>query len=193
MAITDTRLSEREKSLLASMIGKTLDELVHDEFVVNPTTYMSAWLVVQGDVFDVHCEVEAREYFGDVDDVAVVSVRETDRDGICSHLVGHPQTTDRIARAIHDIKIVEDTQEMLECSDVEHAYAFTAAIIFELDGTKLMFEFGPWFSEDIGIVRGPQADKKLPAAIEDIPEENRQWYRVSREIVSMSDWSKARG
>ena len=190
MAFTDVRLSEREKSFLAGMIDKSLDELVHDEHIVNPTTYMSAWLVIQGDVLDVHCEVEPREYFSEVDDVAVSSIREADRYGIRSHLVGHAQTTDRIARPIRDIKVVEDTQEMLEDDKVEHTFSFTAAIIFELEGTKLMFEFGPWFSEDIGIVRGPQAEKKLPAAIEDIPEENRQWYRVSRDIVSLREWGE---
>ena len=31
MAFTDTRLSGSEKSLLAGMVGKTLEELVHDE------------------------------------------------------------------------------------------------------------------------------------------------------------------
>ena len=190
MAITDVRLSEREKSLLAGMIGKTLDELIRDEYIVNPTTYMSAWLVIQGDVFDVHCEVEPRDYFGEVDDVAVVSVREDGRGGVHSHLVGHGQTTERIARTILDVKVVEDTQEMLEGDDTEHVFSFTAAIIFELEGTKLMFEFGPWFSEDIGIVRGPQADAKLPAAIEDIPEVDRQWYRVSRDIVSLREWGE---
>ena len=38
MAFTDTRLSESEKSLLASMVGRTLEELVHDEYIVNSTT-----------------------------------------------------------------------------------------------------------------------------------------------------------
>ena len=178
MAFTDTRLSGSEKSLLAGMVGKTLEELVHDEYTVNHTTYMSAWLAIDGNVYDVHCEVEPLDYFGDVDDVAVVSIRTAERDDVRSHLVGRRLVTDRIARKI---------------TEVEHTFSFTSAIIFELDGTKLMFEFGPWFSEDIGIERGPQADKKLPAAIEAIPEEDRKWYRVSREIVSLQCWSKGRG
>lgn len=191
MAFTDTRLSESEKSLLAGMVGRTLEELVHDEYIVNSTTYMSAWLVVDGNVYDVHCEVEPLDYFGDVDDVAVVSVREARRGDVRSHLVGHRLATDRIARTITDVKLVEDTQEMVEGSEVEHTFSFTAAIIFELDGTKLMLEFGPWFSEDIGIKRGPHVDRKLPAAIEAIPEEDRKWYRVSRETVSLLNWGEA--
>ena len=193
MAFTDTRLSGSEKSLLAGMVGKTLEELVHDEYTVNHTTYMSAWLAIDGNVYDVHCEVEPLDYFGDVDDVAVVSIRTAERDDVRSHLMGRRLVTDRIARKITDVKLIEDTQEMLEGDEVEHTFSFTSAIIFELDGTKLMFEFGPWFSEDIGIERGPQADKKLPAAIEAIPEEDRKWYRVSREIVSLQCWSKGRG
>ena len=35
MAFTDTRLSGSEKSLLAGMVGKTLEELVHDEYTVH--------------------------------------------------------------------------------------------------------------------------------------------------------------
>ena len=32
MAVTDARLTGAEKSILAGMIGKTLEEFVHDEY-----------------------------------------------------------------------------------------------------------------------------------------------------------------
>lgn len=190
MTITDIRLAKNEKSLLASMIGKTLDELAHDKYIAKHATYMSAWLVVEGDVYEIHCEVEACDYFGDVDDVAVVSVRSSQKENVCSRLVGHALSTEKIARTIQDIKVVEDTQEMLEGDEAVHELSFTAAIIFELDKTKLMFEFGPWFSEDIGIKRGPRADRMLPAAIENVPQEAREWYRVNRKTISMREWNK---
>lgn len=81
---------------------------------------------------------------------------------------------------------------MIGAHEVEHSFAFTSAIIFELGGTKLMFEFGPWFSEDIYIERGPYVDKKIPAAIEAIPEEDREWYCARREIVSLRSWTERR-
>lgn len=151
---------------------------------------MSAWLAIDGSVCDVHCEVEPLDYFGEADDVAVVSVRAAQREDVRSHLVGHRIVADRIARKIIDVKLVEDTQEMIGAGGIEHSFAFTSAIIFELDGTKLMFEFGPWFSEDICIKRGPYVDKKIPAAIEAIPEEDREWYCVRREIVSLRSWTE---
>lgn len=193
MTRTDIRLAENEKLLLAGMIGKTLDEFIHDECTVNHTTYMSAWLIVEDDVYEVHCEVEARDYFGDVEDVAVANVLPSQPENIHPRLVGHPLSSDRIARTIQDVKIVEDAQEMIENDRVVHTFSFTAAIIFELEGTKLMLEFGPWFSEDIGIRRGPQADRKLPAAIDSIPKEARKWYRVNRETVSMREWVERQG
>lgn len=193
MGMTDTRLTYDEKSLLAHMVGKTLDELVHDKYIGPHTSYMSVWIVVDGDVFDVHCEVEPRSHFGEVDDVAVVSVRPSGREAMQSHLAGHPLSTERISRIICDIKVVEDTQEMLNGDEVEHAFAFTSAIIFELDGSEVMLAFGPWFSEDIGIERGPHASSKLPAAIDDISEEDRQWYRVNRQASSIRERGEEHG
>lgn len=54
MAVTDARLTHAEKTLLAGMIGKSLDELVHDNYVINPSSYMSVWLVVDGSVYELH-------------------------------------------------------------------------------------------------------------------------------------------
>ena len=185
VSFTDVRLSEYEKSLLVDMVGKRLDEFIHDKYIATPMTYMSAWLVFQDAVYEVHREVEPHDYFGEVDDVAVVSIRKSNRDGIRSRLVGHALSTDKIARVVKDIKLVEDTQEMINGSDVEHTFSFTAAVIFEFEKTKLMFKFEPWFSEDIGIACGPRVDSGLGSAMEAIPEEDRQWYRASRRIVSL--------
>lgn len=193
MAVTDARLTHAEKTLLAGMIGKSLDELVHDNYVINPSSYMSVWLVVDGSVYELHRETEVINRFGDKDDVAVTRLRQSRRESMRTHIVGRKLVTDMIGRLIEDIKVVEDTQTITKDVDVGGTFIFTSAVIFELGGTEIVLEPDTWFSEDIFIERGPGASKRLPDAIEDVAKPVRTYTTVTREIVSLKCWGEGRG
>lgn len=190
MAATDTRLADGEKALLASMVDKKLEFLIHDEYLINPSSYMSIWLVVDGEVFEVHREIEALNHFGSIDDVAVTSVRPAKRSDVRSRIAGRKLVSDKVERVVLDVKIVEDCQQMNKSEQVAGTYHFTSAIIFELEGTELVLEPDTWFSEDLFISRGPDASKKLPNAIEDVSEGDRVYTEVTRKITSMRGWMK---
>ena len=190
MATTDVRLTDDEKAILASMVDKKLELLIHDEYVVNPSAYMSVWLVVDDAVFEVHREAEALDHFGSMDDVAVTSVRPADKDDVRSRIAGRRLVSDKVERTILDVKVVEDCQQMSKSEKVAGTYLFTSAIIFELEGTELVLEPDTWFSEDIFILRGPGVSKKLPNAIEDISEGDRAHTEATRKITSMRSWLK---
>lgn len=192
MAVTDARLTDAEKSILAGMIGKTLDEFIHDEYMANPSTYMSAWLVVDGDVCEIHRETMPLDHFGEKDDVAVTGIRAAKRDDIRSNVVGHKLATERIGRLIEDVRIVEDCQVLNKSDAVAGTHIFTSAIVFALEGTELVIEPDTWFSEEMFVDRGPGASKRLPDAIEDVPKGDRRYATVTREEVSLSEWSEGR-
>lgn len=188
MATTDARLTNDAKSLLAGMIGKTLEVFAHDEYVVNPSTYMSAWLIVDGGVFEVHREIEVLDHFGAMEDVAVTSVRPASLDEMKSRIPGRKLVNENIGRIIEDVKVVEDRQRLVKNDGVSGAHIFTAAIVFELSGTELVLEPDTWFSEDIFIDRGPGASKRLPDAIDDVPKGDRRYAEVSREVTRLREW-----
>lgn len=190
MAATDTRLSSEEKALLASMIGKSLDELVHDNYVINPSSYMSVWVVVDGAVYELHRETEVIDRFGSKDDVAVTRLRRSERESMRTHIVGRKLVTEKIGRLIEDIKVVEDTQIMTKDMDAGGTFIFTSAVIFELEGTEIVLEPDTWFSEDIFIERGPGASKRLPDAIEDIAKPARKYTVATRRVISLREWTE---
>lgn len=188
MATTDTRLTDNAKSILASMIGKTLEAFAHDEYVVNPSTYMSAWLVVDGSVFEIHRETEVLDHFGAKEDVAVTNVRPASHDDMAARIPGRKLVREDVGRVIEDVKVIEDCQRLAKSDSVSGTYIFTAAIVFELAGTELVLESDTWFSEDIYVSRGPGASKRIPSAIDDIPKGDRKYTEVSREVASMREW-----
>lgn len=183
-------MSSEEKALLASMIGKSLDELVHDNYVINPSSYMSVWVVVDGAVYELHRETEVIDRFGSKDDVAVTRLRQSRRESMRTHIVGRKLVTEKIGRLIEDIKVVEDTQIMTKDMDAGGTFIFTSAVIFELEGTEIVLEPDTWFSEDIFIERGPGASKRLPDAIEDIAKPARKYMVATRRVISLREWTE---
>lgn len=173
--------------MFAGMIGKSLDELIHDNHVINPSSYMSVWIVVDGAVYELHREIEIVERFGGKDDVAVTSLQQSERENIRTHIAGRKLVTEKIGRLIEDIKVVEDTQVMARDTGEGGTFIFTAAIVFEFDGTELVLEPDTWFSEDIFIERGPGASRKLPEAVEDIAKPARKYTVATREVVSLRE------
>lgn len=88
MNTTDTRMSAEEISILARMVGKRFEKYRCDEFIFSPAVYQIVGLYVDGGTFALLNETQELDYFGSVDDVAVIGVKEVAPDEIRSHVVG---------------------------------------------------------------------------------------------------------
>ena len=94
MIVADTRFNADEKSVLASLIGKTLEKYRHDE-VLDPEHGEDAWgiigLYADGDAYALTNVRELYNVLGDEDDTPVVHLAKVSSDEIRSHLVGVQQ------------------------------------------------------------------------------------------------------
>lgn len=191
MEITDTLLADDERRLLAGMIGKTFDSFTCDDSIFAPTVFKSAWVKVDGKPYEIRNELQSLPYFGVIEDIGVVSVRACEPCDVKSHLVGQKLAVNKVGRAIKDILLFEDTHTCVKTGVEFAGYAFTAAIVFMLDGTEVVFEKGIPFEEDMDVYRGPGASVKVHAPEEMMEEsESPEYsYRVERDVVSLREWA----
>lgn len=194
MNITDTRLSEAEKALLAGMVGKEFEKIRCDEHPSGHSVYKGAGIYVGGKAYEIRNALESLDYFGDSEEVAVIGVREIEPGTSTSHLAGVKQVDEAVRRTVEDVVVYEDTQTLAENGTDTGQYLFTEAIVFVLAGTMVVFGKHAWFSEEITVARGPQADASVPAADEllEESEDPRFGYRAERKVISLHEWAEGR-
>lgn len=192
MNITDMRMSATEIDLLAGMIGEEFEMYRCDEFVFSPAVYRIVGLYVGGRTFALLNETEELDYFGGVDDVASIGVKEVKPEEIKSHIVDGNLVDNPINQVIEDVIVVTDTEFMSKDGVDLYRYDFTAAIIFVLADRQVVFERDCWFSEDITIYRGPDAMRKIHSPEENASKSKTLDVRMERNVEHLKDWSKRR-
>lgn len=187
MNTTDTRMSAEEINLLADMVGKTFEKYSCDEFVFSPAVYQIIGLYIGGRIFALLNETQELDYFGGIDDVAVIGVKEVPEDEIRSHIVGGALVEMPVDQTIEDIVVVTDTEFMSKDGEDLYRYDFTAAVAFVLHDRQVVFERDCWFSEDFLIYRGPDAIGKIKTASENTSKSDMLDVRTERSILHLAD------
>lgn len=106
-------------------------------------------------------ETQELDYFGSIDDVAVVSVKEFTTNEIRSHVVGGGMVETPVDQIIEDVIVITDMEYMSKDGTDLYRYYFTVAIAFVLSDRQIVFERDCWFSEDFLIYR----DQGLSSAL----------------------------
>ena len=194
MIVTDTRFTEEEKALLASLIGKQFEKYRIDEYVAGTceSSFGVVGLFVGGRVFAFTAEQESRDFFGAKEDIAVVSFSETDEDGIKPHLVDKKQVDWNVGGVIEDIVLYEDRQILSEGGADVFEYRWTGAIVFKMPRTEIVVEPDGWIMESFAVRRGLGSSRSIHPADYDIDNEEREHTRAERQVVSLREWSESR-
>lgn len=187
MKTTSTRLSAASLETLAGMVGQKFEKYRCDEFKFAPAVYQIVGLFVGGQTYALLNETKELDYFGDIDDVAVMSVKAADKNEIRSHLVDGKQVDTPINQTIQDIIVFTDTEYMSKDGEDLYCYDFTAAIVIVLSDRQVVFERDCWFSEDIVIYRGPDAMGKIRSAEENASSSKTLDVRMEREILHLAN------
>ena len=146
----DIRISSNEIELLKSLVGKTLTNIEHDEFVFTNTSSQVVRLNFTDFSIFLYSFTEPLDYYGKEEDVAVWSVEKTE----------HPILTNKsfiktpIQQQIHSISLVQENQQVFENGEQIYDVWLTRGIILELGDYQFSFEKPVWFSEDIIIRKG---------------------------------------
>ena len=196
---TDARISEEGKSLLAAMVGKTLDSCQYDVPFRVGTAYNLVCLEVEGTCYCIANTLEYLGLWGEKEEVSVVSVHLGGLEdvggklGIAEWSAPVKRHEEAFGRMIRDVLVYED--ELIEFRDgVDlHSIVYTRAIVFDLEGTQLVIGMGDFFDEALFIARGPGAEHGIPEAMAYVYEDERGRERAERTVTSLKEWAAALG
>lgn len=187
MKITDNSLSAANKKLLSSFVGCELEAFISDKISSErPMSFGIVGLRIAGRAYALRADIVPGEPFGEPDDVTQLSLCEEEPGAIRPVGIGTQQIEYSVGRYIKDIAIYEDALERLVGDEIVSRYISTPAIVFELDGTELVFENQGWLDEVIDIHRGPGSKRKVRPAEDIIEDENPEEFRVSRKVITLA-------
>ncbi len=157
MKTIDIRLKSAEVSKLRSMIGKELSAYSHDEFQCTPSSSQVVALVISDKMYYIYSFTEELDYFGTLEDVAVLSV--TDEKLPIVDRKTFVQTP--IHETIKGITLIQDNQRVFEDDVQTYDVWLTRGIVFDLGERQVAFEKDVWFSEEIIVHRGYELSTKF--------------------------------
>ncbi|MDO4854932.1 MAG: hypothetical protein Q4A43_05965 [Coriobacteriia bacterium] len=185
MKTVDIRLPKSQKTLLKELIGKEFKKFRCDKFHFRPAVYQIIGLFVGDNQYALKNEIQPIDYYGSEEDVAVLSFDQVDEQEISSHVIGGKQVDTPINQQINNIRLVEDTHIMSLGEEDAYRFSYTKAIIFDLKDRQIVLEKDIWFSEDILIYRGLNAESKIAAPEAELEESDVCQFRAERRFESL--------
>ena len=150
----DTLISEKEKNLLKSMVGKQFERFKCDAFIFSPTVFGIVGIYVDGQAYIITTSLKPVIRFYNNDEVACFEIKAAQEAEVVSRMEDGEMIETPIQEKIRNIMIVNDLQN-LRNGDHTERFESTVGIIFQLqDDREVSFELGTWFSEMITVRRG---------------------------------------
>lgn len=151
MTCIDIRLKPHEVAKLKQLPGKKLEYIVHERFLNSNLVFFVIKIKVENiDPFYIYSSVETLDYYGALEDVAVMSiVDEPPFEYDQLELITTP-----INETIRSIDLVQETQQEFCCGEQEYDNHVTRGIIFNFEDSQLSIEKSIWFSESFIVGRG---------------------------------------
>lgn len=187
MKIIDIRFSDSDTEKIKIMIGKKMEKYKCDPFIYSSSVYGVVGISVDGKAFSFTNFVEVMDYFGEIEDVAVFKINETNYESIHSMIQGQEMVETDIDGVIVSVTIINENQRLFENDNQLYDVWLTRGIIFKFeDGRELSLEKSIWFSEDISVERGYNLIERF-SSTEEFSEGFEKPYRGEsyREIITL--------
>jgi len=186
MKQTDIRFDEKTVAVLQKMVGQYFHKLRHDPFIYAETVYQNVGLYIGNGTYSLVNELETMDYYGEMEDVAILTLKPCKEDEITSGLENTEQIDDVVEDIITEIRIVNENQQLFENGKQTYDVWLTRGIIFVCGEREIALEKDIWFSEEIAISKGYDTIKQFSDPkkfTEDWP--NRKTANCSREIITL--------
>lgn len=151
MTQIDIRLKPHEVAILEQLLGRKIEHIVHERFLNSHTVFFVVKIKAENiDPFYLYSSVEELDYYGSVEDVAVISIVDKppfEYDQL--ELVEIP-----INETVLSIDLVQESQKVFCGNEQEYDNHVTRGIIFNFKDSQLSIEKSVWFSESFIVERG---------------------------------------
>ena len=141
------------KKMMKKMIGCELNKILHDEFTFTNSVYGKVTLFINNETFNIINQTEVVEFYGEKEDIALLSLKKAEKNDIGSFLENKKQVYTPINKIITSIDII-NYYVYLDADGDEYDNTWTEGVIFNLNDSQLAFERSGSFAEMIGIYKG---------------------------------------
>ena len=194
MRSVNIAFSKNVYKFLHEMIGKNFAKIACNKFVYSNSVYGIVGIYVGELIYKVTNFVDAIDYYGKLEDVAVFKLEEASENEIISAVQNEEMVDIPVGRIIKKIEVINENQIQYKAGDVLYDNWVTRGIIFYFeDGEEISFEKDIWFSEEILIERGRNllgrfsSTEEFSEAWESDDENVKSLYsgKATREVVSI--------
>ena len=186
MKTVDVCIGQEERNILASIVGKEFTKYRCDKILFRPAVYQAVGVFFDGLILSIENEAQALDYYGVTEDVGVMRVRQVGPDDVVSRIVDGQQIDTPIKQVVQDVKVIDDTHYMEMGNETLYKFSYTKAIVFVLPDRQVVFEKDIWFSEDILIYRGTEAESKIMDVDFEVEESDQYSFRAERDVSNLS-------
>ena len=154
MKTIDIRFSKETYDRIESLVNQEFKMIRHDPLIYGPGAYGIVGVYVGDKVFAITNQTEVLDYYGAMEDVAVLRFDESEAAQITS-LTNNEMVNYPIESTIKEIRIVNENQQLFQQGTQIYDVYTVRGLIFVLeDGREISFEKPIWFSEEIYIQKG---------------------------------------
>lgn len=162
MTIVDKRFNDQTMSMISDLPGQVFRKYSSDPFVFTPSVYGIVGLYIGKDVFSITNFVQATDFFGSTEDVAVFQFERAAEEDVHSYMDDGELIDTPVDSVIKKVLIVNEHQRLFHNGVQTYDVFVTRGVIFKMDdGAEVSFEKDIWFSEEINIKRGHNLIEKM--------------------------------
>ncbi len=156
-------LSENDMGLLASLIGKKLEAIHHDEFQLGNLSIEKIGIYVDGKIYCLHTSYECLDFLWGEEGVASLHFVESNEDGI-KVLAANPPikyVKQTVNETITNILVIRDHIEEFDHENSMGTFTYDKAIVFAFNDHQIAIELDEWGSEMLLLTKSEDAVSRI--------------------------------
>jgi len=155
MISIDTRFDKATMETLKSKLGKRLVKFKCNPFIFSASIYSIIGIIFEDSTFAFTNTIEATDYFGTKEDVAIFRLEKMPEEKITSRIIDLDMINVEVNNTLSEISVINEHQKLFKKAQQTYDVWLTRGIIFKfVDGYELSFEKDIWFSEMIIVRKG---------------------------------------
>lgn len=184
----DFRIGDDSVAVLRNMVGKKFNSYTHDEFVFAPHVYGAIMVTVGGVGYQINCDFEACDYFGDATDAGRFYVFPSSTGSFKSQVFDVGAVTVPVGETISDVIVVNEEEVMNKPNREPFTFRYTKAIAFIYGCRGFAVEMSDAVMVTLNLITSTNVLHELAPVGDDIDEDERDVFTATREYVSLKEW-----
>lgn len=191
----DKTFSEKDVETMRRLLGKKIEAIHHDEFVLGNLSIQKVGIISEEGVYALETYYEYLDFLWGKEGVAGLHFTKTDDDGLI--VKADPPTkyvTSSVNDKLEDIRIVRESVKEFYKEQSLGTFIYDKGIILVFKGHQIGLELDNWMSEMIRCFRSTNALTKFDSIKKEWNDsglEDGAYFEVERSVLSLKNMKAA--